>query len=167
MPIYQRAFTKLDTTLKHYGRNISLCHIGKREKAYRAWSIYYKAILPRFICSTSTNYENSIGEKLELQNSKCYYKVFWWRRASQQMLRTHRSLKAYVQDDKFFFFIFPSNGPPLLWYWQGKTEVLGGNTCSSVTFSSTNPTLTHPGLKPGLQGGRPATNHLRHGKALV
>jgi hypothetical protein len=26
----------------------------------------------------------------------------------------------------FFFFVFPSNGAPVEWNWQGKTEVLGG-----------------------------------------
>ena len=48
------------------------------------------------------------------------------------MLRTHRSLKAsgatlwwrWEKDDRFFF-IFPSNGAPVEWNWQGKTEVLG------------------------------------------
>jgi hypothetical protein len=52
-------------------------------------------------------------------------------RAPQQKLRTHRSLKAscatmwwrWEKDDQFFF-IFPSNGAPVKWNWQGKTEVL-------------------------------------------
>jgi hypothetical protein len=40
------------------------------------------------------------------------------------------------------------------WNWQGRTEILGGKTCPSATFSTTNPTWTDPGSKPGLRGGR-------------
>jgi hypothetical protein len=58
---------------------------------------------------------------------------FLWRRAPQQKLRTHRSLEAYCatlwwrwrERWSLFFFIFPSNGAPVEWNWQGKTEVLG------------------------------------------
>jgi hypothetical protein len=49
----------------------------------------------------------------------------------------------------------------------GETEVLGGKTCPSATFSTTNPTWTDPGSKPGLRGGRPATNRLSHGTAIL
>jgi hypothetical protein len=52
-----------------------------------------------------------------------------------------------------FFFIFPSNGAPVEWNWQGKTEVLGGKTCPSDTLSATNPTWTDTGSNPGLQAG--------------
>jgi hypothetical protein len=51
-----------------------------------------------------------------------------WRRSPQQMLRTHRSLKAYCATLWWRWsgiFIFPSNGAPVEWNWQGKTEVLG------------------------------------------
>jgi hypothetical protein len=46
------------------------------------------------------------------------------------MLRTHRSLKAscatlWWRLKIIFFFIFASNGAPVEWNWQGKTEVLG------------------------------------------
>ena len=66
-----------------------------------------------------------------------------------------------------FFFIFPSNGAPMEWNWQGKTEVLGGKTCPSTTLSTTNPTWTDPGSITGLRGVRLATNRLSHGTALV
>jgi hypothetical protein len=48
----------------------------------------------------------------------------------------------------------------------GKIEVLGGNTCHSATLSTTKPTWTDPGFKPGLRGGRPAANRLNHGTAI-
>jgi hypothetical protein len=59
------------------------------------------------------------------------------------------------------FFIFPSNGAPVEWNWQGKTEVLGGKTCPSATLPTTNPTWTNPDLR----SGRTATNRLSHGTA--
>jgi hypothetical protein len=34
-------------------------------------------------------------------------------------------------------------------------------------LSTTNPTQTNPGLNPGFRGGRPATNRLSHGTALM
>jgi hypothetical protein len=37
--------------------------------------------------------------------------------------------------------------------------------CPSATLSTTNPKWTDPGSNPGLRGGRPATNRLRHGTA--
>jgi hypothetical protein len=40
-------------------------------------------------------------------------------------------------------------------------------TCPSATLSTTNPTWTDPGSNPGLRSGRPATNRLSHGTALV
>jgi hypothetical protein len=39
-------------------------------------------------------------------------------------------------------------------------------TCPSATLSTTNPKWTDPGSKPGLRGGRPASNRLSHGTAL-
>jgi hypothetical protein len=76
-----------------------------------------------------------------------------------------RSLKAscatlwwrWEKDDRFF--IFPSNGAPVEWNWQGKT-------CPSATLSTTNPTWTESGSNPGFRGGRPATNRLSHGTAI-
>jgi hypothetical protein len=49
---------------------------------------------------------------------------------------------------------FPSNGAPVEWNWQGKTEVLGEK-----------PVWTDPRSNPGLRGGRPAANRLSHGTA--
>jgi hypothetical protein len=72
-------------------------------------------------------------------------------RAPQQILRTHRSLKASCttlwwrrQKDDQYFFIFPSNGAPVEWNWQGET-------CPSTTLSTTNPTWTDLGSNPGLR----------------
>jgi hypothetical protein len=56
------------------------------------------------------------------------YKLGFFR-TPQQMLRTHRSLEAYCATLWWrwsVFFVFPSNGAPVEWNWQGKTEVLGG-----------------------------------------
>jgi hypothetical protein len=41
--------------------------------------------------------------------------------------------------------------------------VLVGKTCPSATLSTTNPTRTDPGSKPGLRGERPVANRLSHG----
>jgi hypothetical protein len=65
------------------------------------------------------------------------------------------------------FFVFPCNGAPVEWNWQGKTEVLREKTCPSATLSTTNHTWTDPGSNPGLRGERPATNPLSHTTALV
>jgi hypothetical protein len=46
----------------------------------------------------------------------------------------------------------------------GETEVLGEN-CPSATLSTTNPTWTDQGSKPGRRDGKPATNHLSYGTA--
>jgi hypothetical protein len=40
-------------------------------------------------------------------------------------------------------------------------------TCPSATLSTTNPTWTDPGSKPGLRSGRPATNRLSHDTAIL
>jgi hypothetical protein len=42
-----------------------------------------------------------------------------------------------------------------------------GKTCPIATFSTTNPTWTDPGSNPVLRGGRPMTNRLSHGTAIV
>jgi hypothetical protein len=47
---------------------------------------------------------------------------FLWWRAPQQKLRTHRNP---VMKIIRFFVLFPSNGAPVEWNWQGKTKVLG------------------------------------------
>jgi hypothetical protein len=63
------------------------------------------------------------------------------------------------------FFVFPCNGAPVTWNWQGTTEVHGEKSCPSATLSTTNPMWTYPGSNPGLRGERPATNRLSHGTA--
>jgi hypothetical protein len=65
-----------------------------------------------------------------------------------------------------YFFVFPSNGAPVEWNWQGKTEVLGEKNCPIAALSTTNPTWTDPGSNTGLRGERPANNRLSHGTAL-
>jgi hypothetical protein len=98
------------------------------------------------------------------------YRFFLWR-APQQMLQTHRSLEAYCTTLWWrwlvFFFVFPCNGAPVEWNWQGKTEVLWGKTCPSATLSTISPTWTDPGLNPDLRGERPAANRLSHGTAYL
>jgi hypothetical protein len=77
-------------------------------------------------------------------------------------------VQPYDEDeDDDFFCPFPSNGAPVEWNWQGKTEGLGGKTCPSATSSTTNPTWTDSATNPGLRGGRPAANRLSHGTAFV
>jgi hypothetical protein len=51
--------------------------------------------------------------------------------------------------------------------FTGENHSTRGETCPSVTLSTTNPTWTDPGSNPGLRGERPATNRLSHGMALV
>jgi hypothetical protein len=62
---------------------------------------------------------------------------------------------------KMIFFISPSNGTPVEWNWQGKTEVLGEKP---VAVPLCPPEILH-GSNPGLRGERPATNRLNHGTA--
>jgi hypothetical protein len=47
----------------------------------------------------------------------------------------------------------------------GENRSTWGKTCPSATLSTTNPAWTGPGPNPGLRGGRPAANRLRHGTA--
>jgi hypothetical protein len=48
-----------------------------------------------------------------------------------------------------------------------KTEVLGENLPQHHFCPSQNPTWPDPGLNPGRHGGKPATNRLSFGVALV
>jgi hypothetical protein len=87
--------------------------------------------------------------------------VFLWWRAPQQMLRTPRSLEAYCATlwwRWLVFFVFPCNGAPVEWNWQGKTELLGENLsqCHFVNHKS----HMNPESNPGLRDERPATNRL-------
>jgi hypothetical protein len=53
------------------------------------------------------------------------------------------------------------------WYWQGKTEESGRETCPSAILSTTNPTLTDLGANPGLCWKSPVTNRLSHDTWLL
>jgi hypothetical protein len=50
--------------------------------------------------------------------------------------------------------------------WQGKPKY-SEKTCPSATMSTTNPTWPNPGSNPGLRDGKPASNRLSYGAALV
>jgi hypothetical protein len=58
-----------------------------------------------------------------------------------------------VKMKMIIFCSFPSNGAPVEWNWQGKTEERAGKTCPSATLSTTNPTSTDPGSNTGIRGG--------------
>jgi hypothetical protein len=49
----------------------------------------------------------------------------------------------------------------------GETEVLGENLPQRHFCPSQNPTWPDPGLNPGRRGGKPATNRLSYGAAIV
>jgi hypothetical protein len=48
---------------------------------------------------------------------------------------------------------------------EGITEVLGGKTCPSAIFSTTNHTWMDPGSNQGLHDDRLVTRHLSNGMA--
>jgi hypothetical protein len=50
--------------------------------------------------------------------------------------------------------------------WQGKPKY-SEKTSSSVTSSTTNPTLLGPSSVPGRHGGRPETDSLSYGAAAI
>jgi hypothetical protein len=52
------------------------------------------------------------------------------------------------------------------WRLAGETEY-SEKTCPSAILSTTNPTWPDPGSIPGRRGGKPATNRLSYGAALV
>jgi hypothetical protein len=64
--------------------------------------------------------------------------------------------------------------PSWLWWWriwwnedgQGKPKY-SEKTCPSATLSTTNSTWLGPGSNPGRRGGKPATNRLSYGVALL
>jgi hypothetical protein len=51
--------------------------------------------------------------------------------------------------------------------WRGKSKYSEKKTCPSATLSTTDPTWCNPGWDLGRRGGRPATNRLSYGKAVV
>jgi hypothetical protein len=50
--------------------------------------------------------------------------------------------------------------------WHGRPKY-SEQTCRSANLSSTNPTLYDLGSNPGRRGGKPATNRLSYGTALI
>jgi hypothetical protein len=55
-------------------------------------------------------------------------------------------------------------------WWNGDWQVkqkYSAKTCPSATLSTTNSTWLDPGLNPGRRGGKPATNRLSYGAALL
>jgi hypothetical protein len=48
-----------------------------------------------------------------------------------------------------------------------ETEVLGENLPQRHFLSTTHPTWLDPGLKPGRRGGKPVTNRLSYGAAVM
>jgi hypothetical protein len=50
--------------------------------------------------------------------------------------------------------------------WQGKPKY-SEKTCPSATLSATNPTWPDLGSNPGRRGGKPATNRLSYGTAIM
>jgi hypothetical protein len=85
---------------------------------------------------------------LEGPRSKSYGRTAAWRFIVQPCDEDE-------EKDDLFFFIFSSNGTPVEWNWQGKTEVLGEKPCPSATLSTANPTRMDPGLN--RWGGRRLT----------
>jgi hypothetical protein len=73
---------------------------------------------------------------------------FWWWRAPQQTLRTHRSLEAYCATLwwRWRWCPLPSNGTPVELNWQGKTEELGEKPVPA--------SLCPPQIPHGLTGDR-------------
>jgi hypothetical protein len=50
--------------------------------------------------------------------------------------------------------------------WQGKPKY-SEKTCPSAILSTTNPTRLDPDLNPSRRGGKPATNRLSYGVAII
>jgi hypothetical protein len=94
---------------------------------------------------------------------------FLWR-APQQMLQTHRSLKAYCATLwwrwlVFFFRFFLVMGHRWNEIDMRKLKYSGLKPCPNATLPTTNPTWNYQGSNPGHCGDRPATNRLSHGTA--
>jgi hypothetical protein len=94
---------------------------------------------------------------------------FGWWRAPQQILRTHRSLKASCANPVMKMSSFFGQVLQLMehqWDESDREEpTTRRKTCPSATLSTKNPTWSDLGSNPGLRGERPATNRLSHGTA--
>ena len=96
---------------------------------------------------------------------------FLWR-APQMTLRTHHSLRLFVQpcddeDEQFFYQFFTINGAPVDWNRQGKTDNSEKNLSQwHFVHHKSHMDLTWDRTL-GLRGERPATNLLSHGTAQL
>jgi hypothetical protein len=115
----------------------------------------------------------------------------YWVEVIIQHVSGHRAISRwYVCSFSSFFLLIPvceaigtTATPGLLWQPRvivkmivekqmecrlaGETEVLEGNLPQRHFCPSQNPTWPDPGLNPGRRGGKPATNRLSYGAALV
>jgi hypothetical protein len=75
-------------------------------------------------------------------------------------------VQPYDEDEQFFYQVLQLMEH--LWNEidRGKPTTRK-KTCPSATLSTTNPTWTEPGSNAGLRSGRPATNRLSHGTAVI
>jgi hypothetical protein len=92
-------------------------------------------------------------------------RFFWWR-ALQQILWTHRSLEAYRATlwwRWLVVFFFPCSGTPVGWNWRGKPKYSGRNPSKCHFVHNKSYTESNPGLR----GERPATIRLSHGTAKI
>jgi hypothetical protein len=80
-----------------------------------------------YACGNIKNSWSDLSEEFRATRRLLTLFFYSWR-APQQTLRKHRSLEAYCAILKVkmivIFCPFPTNGAPVEWNWQGKTEVL-------------------------------------------
>jgi hypothetical protein len=115
-------------------RSIKICHfysyfcdtyikkIQGNHNYCTQYGICNTAIFPRYTCKHIWNEYKFRSMKYAFGKRTTLFSL--WCRAPQQMLRTHRSLEASCAI-MWWWLVFSSNGAPVEWNWQGKTEVLG------------------------------------------
>jgi hypothetical protein len=129
--------------------------------------LWFLSVSPgKFWASTSTTPQTHSLKSIPVHHSPLFFA--WWR-APQQMLRTHRSLKASCATPVMKMSSFLYQVLQVMEHQWNEIDrekpTTRRKTCPSATLSTTNPTWTDPGSKPGLRGVRPATNPLSHGTA--